>query len=76
MSTTTRFNITLPSDVAQKLRATKNHSRVVAESLRDTFARAEQQRLQAILARGYAARAKADAMLNQEFDHMTGEGVE
>jgi uncharacterized Zn finger protein len=76
MSTTMRFNITLPTDVGLKLSASKNRSRIIAESLRDTFARQENEKLNDVLAEGYASRAKEDAVLNREFDHIAGDGIE
>lgn len=75
-NTTMRFNITLPSDVGVKLKASKNRSQVIAKSLREAFAKQEQETLDELLTEGYATRAKEDAALNLEFDHMTAEGIE
>ena len=75
-NTTMRFNITLPDDVGTKLKASKNRSQVIARSLRKTFALEEQEHLNAVLAEGYAKRAKEDTTLNQEFDHMISDGIE
>lgn len=76
MSTTMRFNITLPKDIGNKLKTSNNISRLVAESLRKTFGDEEQRRLELLLEEGYKATAKEDLELNQEFKHTTGDGVE
>jgi hypothetical protein len=76
MSTTMRFNITLPKDIGVKLKASKNRSRLVAESLRETFDHAEQKRLELLLEEGYKATAQEDLELNKEFEHTIGDGAE
>jgi|GEM_PF-2581070 hypothetical protein len=76
MSTTMRFNITLPKELGIKLKASKNRSRLVAESLRETFAHEEQRRLEVLLEEGYKATAKEDLELNKELEHTIGDGVE
>lgn len=76
MSTTMRFNITLPTDIGIRLKSYKNQSRLIADSLRDTFAREEQERLNSKLAEGYSARARDDTSLNKEFDHTISDGIE
>jgi hypothetical protein len=76
MSTTMRFNITVPKDVGVRLRACKNRSRIITESLREKFAREEEESLNAALIEGYSASSKEDADLNREFDHMVGDGIE
>jgi hypothetical protein len=45
MSTTMRFNITVPTDVGIRLKASKNRSRIITESLREKFAREEEESL-------------------------------
>jgi hypothetical protein len=76
MSTTMRFNITLPKEIGVKLKASKNRSRLIAESLRETFDREEQRRLELLLEEGYKATAKEDLELNKEFEHTIGDGLE
>jgi hypothetical protein len=71
-----RFNITLPKEIGVKLMASKNRSRVIAESLRETFDHEEQKRLELLLEEGYKASAKEDLELNKEFEHTLGDGVE
>lgn len=76
MSTTMRFNITLPKEIGVKLKASKNRSRLVAESLREKFDYEEQRHLELLLEEGYKATAKEDLELNKEFEHTIGDGVE
>ena len=76
MSTTMRFNITLPKEIGVKLKASKNRSRLIAESLRETFDHEEQRHLELLLEEGYKATAKEDLEFNKEFEHTTGDGVE
>ena len=76
MGTTMRFSITLPKEIGVKLKASKNRSRLVAESLRKTFDVEEQRHLELFLKEGYQATAKEDLELNKEFEHTTSDGVE
>lgn len=76
MSTTMRFNITLPKEIGVKLKASKNRSRLVAESLREKFGHEEQRRLELLLEEGYKATAKEDLELNKEFEHTISDGIE
>jgi hypothetical protein len=69
-----RFNITLPAEIGQRLKASNNHSAQVAESLRQKFARDDKAQLSKILAEGYQARASDDKSLAQEFDHTLQDG--
>ncbi|MEO7364452.1 MAG: hypothetical protein ABIV43_03010 [Candidatus Saccharimonadales bacterium] len=75
MNTSLRFNITLPHHLGMKLKASKNHSRLIAESLELKFAMDETNRLERELAKGYQDRAKSDAILNKEFDATIGDGL-
>ena len=72
MGTTMRFNITLPKEIGLKLKASKNRSRVVAESLRETFDHETHRRLELLLKEGHKATAKEDLELNNEFEHTIG----
>lgn len=65
---TVRLNITLPADIARRVKATKNSSALIAESLREKFEREATALLEAELVEGYQARAKDDARLAAEFD--------
>ena len=75
MNTTMRFNITLPKEIGVKLKASKNRSQLVAESLRQTFENEEKRRLELLLEEGYKATAKEDLELNKEFENTIGDGI-
>lgn len=73
---TLRFNITLPKDLGLKVKQHKNHSALIAESLREKFERDEKARLENSLAKAYANAAKEDRALNDEWDITIGDGIE
>lgn len=73
---TLRFNITLPKDLGAKVKQHKNHSALIAESLREKFERDENAKLQKELAKAYADSAKEDKVLNDEWDSTAGDGIE
>ncbi len=75
MNTSLRFNITLPHDLGVKLKASTNHSHLIAESLELKFALDEAARLERELAEGYKKRAKEDAKTNQDFEATIGDGL-
>ena len=70
-----RFNITLPPDIGSRVKATKNHSALIAESLRQKFAREDKEQLSKVLAEGYRARASEDKALAKEFDTTLQDGA-
>jgi len=72
---TMRFNITLPSDIGQKVKNKPNRSALIAESLREKFAREEKEQLAAILGRAYADAAREDKQISQEWDTTTEDGL-
>lgn len=72
---TMRFNITLPADIGQKVKNKPNRSALIAESLREKFAREEKEQLDAILARAYTEAAEEDKQISQDWDATTGDGL-
>ncbi|MGI9027254.1 MAG: hypothetical protein ACR2FM_00185 [Candidatus Saccharimonadales bacterium] len=74
-SNTMRFNITLPVDIGRKVKSKPNHSALIAESLRETFAREEKERLEAVLVKAYADAAEEDKAITQEWDVTTGDNL-
>lgn len=74
-TSTMRFNITLPSDIGQRVKASKNHSAVISESLRQRFAREDKERLTVILGQAYASAKDEDRRVNQEWDTTVGDGL-
>ncbi len=71
-----RFNITLPHDIGLKVKASKNHSALIAESLREKFEREEKEQLDKELAKAYADSAEEDRKINEDWDITTGDGIE
>ena len=70
-----RFNITLPPDVGRRLKATPNRSALIAESLRQKFAREDKEQLAKVLAEGYKDRASQDRSLAKDFDTTLQDGM-
>lgn len=74
-SHTMRFNITLPVKIGRRLKASRNHSALIAESLEEKFAREDKARLNAALERAYADAMKEDKQVNQDWGTTTGDGL-
>lgn len=72
---TMRFNITLPFDLGQKVKSKPNHSAMIADSLREKFAREEKEQLATILERAYADSAKEDKQISKEWSATSGDGL-
>lgn len=72
---TLRFNITLPSDVANKLKHVKNKSAVIAESLRERFRKEEEEKKYRLLAEAYSESAKEERSVREEWDTVSGDGL-
>ena len=53
-----RLNITLPEDIARRLRSKPNKSQFIAEVLRERFEQEERERLKRLLIEGYRQRAR------------------
>ena len=73
---TVRFNITLPKDLGNKVKQHKNHSGLIAESLREKFERDEQARLEHQLAEAYADASREDKAVDDLWDITVGDGIE
>lgn len=70
-----RFNITLPADIGQRLKAAPNRSALIAESLQKQFAAEEKEKLDAVLAQAYADSAEEDKQIAKDWDVTTGDGL-
>lgn len=69
------MNITLPTPLAEKVKAAPNRSALIAESLREKFQREEKKQLTKLLATSYADASKEDQQINQDWDVTTGDGL-
>jgi hypothetical protein len=74
MSNTVHLNITLPTELARKVRAAPNQSALIAESLREKFARDERAELSARLIEAYEQAAVEDQKINDDWDATIGDG--
>ena len=72
---TMRFNITLPSDIGQKIKNKPNRSALIAESLREKFAQEEKAQLLVTLKQAYADAKAEDKQIAGEWDTTTGDGL-
>ena len=70
-----RFNITLPSDIGQKIKNKPNRSALIAESLREKFAQEEKAQLLVTLKQAYADDKAEDKQIAGEWDTTTGDGL-
>ena len=68
---TIRLNITLPEDVAQKLKKVSNKSSFIAEVLKEKFKESERKKLDQLLIEGYKATRKEDKKINKEWEKAT-----
>lgn len=69
---THRMNITLPQDLAEKLRSVSNKSAFIAEALREKFASADGG---ALLATAYREASSEGAKIAGDWDALCGEGL-
>ncbi len=72
---TMRFNITLPTDIGQRIKSKPNHSALIAESLREKFALEDREQLAAILKVAYADAKKEDKQVSQDWGTTTKDGL-
>lgn len=73
---TVRMNITLPEDVAGRLKRIKNKSAFIAESLKERFEHIEEEQLLCQLEAAYKAEAlEADHDI-EVWDGVTADGIE
>ncbi len=70
-----RFNITLPTDVGQRIKNQPNRSGLIAQSLREKFARDEKEELNAILTKAYQDASKEDQQVARDWDTASGDGL-
>jgi type IV secretory pathway VirB4 component len=75
MSNTVHLNITLPEDLAAKVKTSSNQSALIAESLREKFAREEKDKLSALLLKAYREAAEEDQKVNSEWETTIGDGL-
>ncbi|MBI5238997.1 MAG: hypothetical protein HY926_00850 [Elusimicrobia bacterium] len=70
------MNITLPKDLAARLKDIPNKSAFIAQALREKLAAAEARRREALLAEAYRESARENVQLVQDWDAVSGDGIE
>lgn len=75
MNTHLRLNITLPKDLARRLRAKSNRSAFIAAALREKLDAEDAARREAELAAAYRESASEDLELLKEWDTALGDGL-
>ena len=73
MTNTVHLNITLPKDLALKVRTAPNQSALIALSLREKFARDEKARLSSRLLQAYQQASEEDQRLSKDWDVTIGD---
>lgn len=73
---TVRMNITLPDDVARRLKRIKNKSAFIAESLKERFEHLEEEQLLSQLEAAYKTEALEAAHDVEIWDGVVADGLE
>jgi hypothetical protein len=73
---TVRVNITLPSEIAEMLKHVKNKSGFIAEAIRDRIEREKKAYLLRELTEGYKASKREDKQLTEDWDAISGDGID
>jgi len=76
MSNTVHLNITLPKELALKVRTAPNQSALIAVSLQEKFARDEKAKIDSQLLKAYRQSAAEDQKINDEWDVTIGDGID
>jgi metal-responsive CopG/Arc/MetJ family transcriptional regulator len=72
---TQRLNITLPRDLASRLRKYPNRSAFIAEAVREKLAGEERNARNDRLANAYRVAAQEDEDLRSEWENVTGDAL-
>jgi hypothetical protein len=75
MSNTVHLNITLPKELALRIRTAPNQSVLIAESLREKFMRDDKAKLSSRLLKAYRQAADEDQKLDEDWDVTSGDGL-
>ncbi len=66
-----RLNITMPEEVAEKLRHIANKSQFIAQAVREKFSREKRRELERLLAESYQKAAQEDMRANRDWENPT-----
>ena len=70
-----RLNITMPDDLAGRLKRIKNKSGFIAQALREKFQRAKKKSLEHGLVEGYKKMTLGNKKIVGDWDGTAGDGV-
>ena len=66
-----RLNITLPDEIAKRLSKEGNKSRLIADALREKFAREKKKELDRLMLEGYKTSCQQDRKLISEWEKIS-----
>jgi homoserine trans-succinylase len=69
------MNITVPIDVGRHLKGIKNVSAFIAQTLRDRFAREEEEKMRLELGKAYKENAEEALQIAKEWESTLGDGL-
>jgi len=69
-----RFNITLPDNLAEKIKDVPNKSSLITEALQAKLKEITKKKLNILLIEGYKATKREDKTVNNEWDKITLKG--
>ena len=72
---THRLNITLPEDLADRLKNLPNKSSFIAEALREKLGAVDSERMAGKLAEAYRESVRENAKVTEEWDALSGEAI-
>ena len=64
-----RLNITIPDEIALKLKKQKNKSRFIAEALKEKFETEKKKQLELLMIEGYKATVKEDRQIYNDWEN-------
>ena len=69
-----RLNITLPEEIAQKIKDVPNKSRFITEAVKEKLEMINKEKLDKLLIEGYKRTREEDKKVDEEWEKITLEG--
>ena len=73
---TVRLNITIPAELADKMKGLKNKSSLIAEAVTEYINRREKEITVSEMRKGYKAVTNEDSELAKEWDKTSGDAID
>lgn len=73
---TVRLNITIPKEIAERLKGVENKSAFISEAIEEHTRRVEKERLIKEIREGYKATREEDAGITRNWESTTGDGID